>query len=206
MSALDRKLRSELQAELKALHARLGTTFVNITHDQEEALTLSTRVVVLSKGRVMQAGSPAELYERPHSDFVADFMGNANLLRLTHLRRLERLTAGSAAVCCGALGDREIQFAARHAIDATRCAVVAVRPEAIGIRAQHGPEVNTLSGVVRDVARIGSLLRIALEIDGGRSVRIVSTERDGALPARGEALTVYWRIDDTVHVSAGEDS
>jgi len=209
LSALDRKLRSELQSELKALHARLGTTFVNITHDQEEALTLSTRVVVLSKGRVMQAGSPSDLYERPHSGFVADFLGNANLLRVTNLRPPGQLSADEA-FCCGALGDAEVRFALRHPLreagtgrDAGS-ALIAVRPEAIGIRAQHGRDVNTLTGIVRDVARVGSLLRISLVIDGGGSVKIVSTDRESASPAQGETLTRYWRIEDTVHVSTEE--
>ena len=80
LSALDKKLRAELQDELKALHRRVGRTFINVTHDQEEALSLSDRIAILNHGRLIQQGSPAELYERPATRFVAGFLGEANRL------------------------------------------------------------------------------------------------------------------------------
>ncbi len=80
LAALDRKLRAELQEELKALHRRIGRTFVNVTHDQEEALSLSDRVAILNHGRLVQEGPPSLLYERPRTRFVADFLGRANFL------------------------------------------------------------------------------------------------------------------------------
>jgi ABC-type Fe3+/spermidine/putrescine transport system ATPase subunit len=83
MSALDRKLREEMRGEVQALHRRLGTTFVFVTHDQEEALALSDRVAVLNEGRVEQIGTPREIYERPRTRFAADFMAVANLLSVT---------------------------------------------------------------------------------------------------------------------------
>ena len=81
LSALDKKLRAEMQEELKALHRRIGRTFVNVTHDQEEALSLSDQVAILNHGRLIQLGAPAALYERPRTRFVADFLGKSNFLR-----------------------------------------------------------------------------------------------------------------------------
>jgi putative spermidine/putrescine transport system ATP-binding protein len=80
LSALDKKLRAELQDELKTLHRRVGRTFVNVTHDQEEALSLSDRIAILNHGKLVQQGSPAQLYEAPHTRFVADFLGKSNFL------------------------------------------------------------------------------------------------------------------------------
>src|SRR4051812_47924383 len=82
LGALDRKLRAEVQLELKALHARLGTTFVYVTHDQEEALSMSDRVAIMDRGRIVQTGRPGELYERPRTRFVADFLGKSNFIEV----------------------------------------------------------------------------------------------------------------------------
>jgi len=103
LSALDKKLRAELQDELKALHRRVGRTFVNVTHDQEEALSLSDQVAILNHGRLVQMGAPEELYERPRTRFVADFLGKSNFLRgpdvLLSLRpeKIALLAEGEAA-------------------------------------------------------------------------------------------------------------
>jgi len=97
LSALDKKLRAELQVELRELHRRLGMTFICVTHDQEEALSMSDRIAVLRDGRVVQAGLPRDLYERPRSRFVADFLGSSNFLRGT----VER-SDGAGCICrCG---------------------------------------------------------------------------------------------------------
>ena len=103
LSALDKKLRAELQDELKALHRRVGRTFVNVTHDQEEALSLSDQVAILNHGRLVQMGAPEALYERPRTRFVADFLGKSNFLRgrgtLLSLRpeKIALLSDGEAA-------------------------------------------------------------------------------------------------------------
>ena len=87
LSALDAKLRKQMQVELKRLQKRLGMTFVFVTHDQEEALTMSDRIAVMDRGRIVQLGTPAEIYHRPGDAFVADFVGEANLLRVEWLGR-----------------------------------------------------------------------------------------------------------------------
>ncbi len=93
LGALDARLRKDLQVELKALQAELGITFVFVTHDQEEALTMSDRVAVMSGGRVEQAGTPREIYEEPATVFVADFLGVSNLLGAEAIGRRRRLRA-----------------------------------------------------------------------------------------------------------------
>ena len=80
LGALDLKLRKEMQLELKALQEQVGITFIYVTHDQEEALTMSDRIAVMSKGKVLQIGTPVEIYERPNCRFVADFIGETNFL------------------------------------------------------------------------------------------------------------------------------
>ena len=89
LGALDLKLRKEMQLELKALQQKLGITFIYVTHDQEEALTMSDRIAVMSKGKVLQMGSPVEIYERPNCKFVADFIGTSNFLEGT-VKSLEK--------------------------------------------------------------------------------------------------------------------
>ena len=108
MSALDRKLREEMREEVKALHRRLGTTFVFVTHDQEEALSLSDRVAVMNAGRVEQVGTPREVYERPRTRFAADFLAVANLVPVTvedvHDGRARLRTASGPVLFSAALG------------------------------------------------------------------------------------------------------
>ena len=192
MSALDRKLRGELQAELKALHERLGATFVNVTHDQDEALTLSTNVVVLSRGQVMQQGSPAEIYDQPLSDFVADFIGNANLIRISHIVASDDVSRGQAA---GA----PIDFQPRHPISGDS-ALLAIRPEALSLGTSAYPGANSLSGIVRSAARSGAVVRVSLEVAGIGVLNIVQPWRGATPPCAGDTASVAWRIDDILHV------
>ncbi len=103
LSALDKSLRTELQIELKRLHARIGTTFVNVTHDQEEAITMSDRIAILRGGRLVQVGSPAALFERPGSWFVAGFLGRSNFLET----RVTALGGGIAVLDCGGIALRQ---------------------------------------------------------------------------------------------------
>jgi spermidine/putrescine transport system ATP-binding protein len=100
MSALDARLRTHLQSELRALHRRLRTTFILVTHDQDEAMSVSDRVVVMHQGRIEQVGSPREVYDHPRTRFVADFVGNSNILEiLGHSGRLVSTHAGSFELC-----------------------------------------------------------------------------------------------------------
>src|SRR5262249_4356862 len=109
LSALDLKLRTEMQLELKRLQSEVGITFVFVTHDQHEALTMSDRIAVMRGGRILQIGTPEEIYERPNSRFVADFIGETNLIEATRIGpRCYRLASGAEieTACDGPPGER----------------------------------------------------------------------------------------------------
>jgi putative spermidine/putrescine transport system ATP-binding protein len=193
LSALDRKLRGELQSGLKALHARLGTTFVNVTHDQEEALGLSTSVVVLSAGRVMQQASPGAIYDEPETAFVADFIGNANLVALSGVSAKEGKWSGLA-------GGQTVAFTARHAVAASGEALLAIRQEALRLGAQEEGEANRLPCVVRDFERIGPFARATVEAPGAGLLRLVLPTPLVVTPRIGDRTTVSWRFNEGIHV------
>jgi len=147
MSALDRKLREEMRAEVKSLHRRLGTTFVFVTHDQEEALALSDRIAVMNDGRIEQIGPPAEIYERPRTRFVADFLAVRNLLPA---EVLAEEAPGSGVVLRTEDGLR-LRSTASGFVPGQRV-WVGVRPERIGF---DGPGENRLPGVLEDHVFLG---------------------------------------------------
>jgi putative spermidine/putrescine transport system ATP-binding protein len=170
LGALDLKLRQEMQIELKALQQQVGITFVYVTHDQEEALTMSDRVAVFHGGRIEQIGSPAELYEHPATSFVAGFVGVSNLLRGDMARRL----TGSPEP-------------------------FSIRPEKIQLRpagAAVGADEVGIEGRVRDVVYLGVHTRYLVELYDGVDLTVVqqnleSTSMD-ALAARGQPVLLAW--------------
>ncbi len=193
MSALDRKLRGELQAELKELHGRLSTTFVNVTHDQEEALSLSSHLVVLSNGRVVQQGAPLDIYDRPETAFVAEFVGGANLLCLEEINLSEKLATGR-------FGGHRIPFIPRHPLRQGENAIVAVRQESLSLT-----ELG-VDGRLRLACRVTSLQNVGSSIRGSVSVEHVSALRF-AMPRsqapslrEGDQTTLSWAVEDGVHV------
>jgi putrescine transport system ATP-binding protein len=161
MAALDKKLRAETQFELIELQARLGTTFVIVTHDQEEAMTLSDRMAVMERGRIVQVGTPAEIYERPNSRYVADFVGDVNLLE----GRLASLDPGGAAI----RGSDGAAFRVAQEVDTAPGTPVwvALRPEKVRIGRERPEDVreNVLAGTVAEIAYLGSVsvYKVALE-------------------------------------------
>lgn len=156
LSALDMKLRKRMQLELKALQEKLGISFICVTHDQEEAMAMADRIVVMNEGRVEQIGSGDDIYQKPASRFVADFIGDANLLPCQAVDGQLRL------VCCGA------PLAAKANLG-DRCVAV-LRPEDIRLEAavQHSPQaVGHLADVV-DVVNIGSYTTFHVSLNGTR--------------------------------------
>jgi putative spermidine/putrescine transport system ATP-binding protein len=170
LGALDRKLREEMQRELKAIQHEVGITFVFVTHDQDEALTMSDRIAVFSQGRVEQVATPAELYERPRSTFVAGFVGTSNLI------------AGEAA---RTITGRDGTFT--------------VRPEKIRLLEpdeQAGAGQSTATGVVSDVAYLGSQTRFVVRLDVGGELVVTRQNLDTssmeALAAMGRRVRLVW--------------
>jgi putative spermidine/putrescine transport system ATP-binding protein len=179
LGALDRKLREEMQRELKAIQHEVGITFVFVTHDQDEALTMSDRIAVFNQGRIEQVATPAELYERPASAFVAGFVGTSNLL------------AGEAA---RAVIGRDGTFT--------------VRPEKIRILEPDvaaGPGRCSASGVVSDVAYLGSQTRFVVRLDAGGELVVtqqnLATSSMQALAARGRPVRLVWDRQHNLQLS-----
>jgi putative spermidine/putrescine transport system ATP-binding protein len=181
LGALDRSLRESMQREFREIHRSLGVTFIYVTHDQEEALTMSDRIAVFHKGRMVQIGSPDEVYHRPKSQFVAKFLGEANLFE----GRVEAFEGPSAIVRLPG-GER------LHAPRSTTTAIgddvcVVVRPEA----ARLGPiGPNALEGALTDVAFHGDHLRLRLALAGGKTFVVKVAAQGVTLPSLGETLTI----------------
>jgi spermidine/putrescine transport system ATP-binding protein len=151
LGALDLKLRKEMQIELKNLQHQVGITFVYVTHDQEEALTMSDRIAVMSGGQVLQVGTPTEIYEQPNCRFVADFIGETNFLD-GEVRGI-----GDETITVMVEDSLPIQVARRRQCSQGEAVSVAVRPEKIRLHRQRPPgAINALPGVVENVVYIGT--------------------------------------------------
>ncbi|MEJ5224393.1 MAG: ABC transporter ATP-binding protein [Anaerolineales bacterium] len=174
LGALDLKLRQQMQVELKAIQKRVGITFIFVTHDQEEALTMSDRIAVFNEGKIEQIGTPSEIYERPVSSFVAGFVGTSNLISGSLAARL----TGSERT-------------------------YSVRPEKIHIMSPGAPrqaDMYTLNGTVRDVVYLGLFTRYLVEIEnGGPDLVVVSqnltTTSMDVLANKGQKVCVCWHKD-----------
>lgn len=160
LGALDLKLRKEMQLELKALQEHVGITFIYVTHDQEEALTMSDRIAVMNKGKVLQCGIPVEIYERPCCQFVADFIGETNFMHGEVISR-----QGNAAVVSVPEINQEIKGLLVNGIDVRKKVVVSVRPEKITILDSKAPEGNSYKAEVLETAYIGSDTRLILSVE-----------------------------------------
>ncbi len=187
LSALDKKLRAELQEELKRLHRKVGLSFIYVTHDQDEALSMSDRIAVMRDGRLVEHGTPSDLYDRPQTAFVADFLGKSNFLRgrvEAHIDDGFVFTEGGARFVQKARG-------AKPALGAK--VAIALRPEKIAIAASGSEQDNKLTGVVREWNYFGSEFRILFETAsfGPVSVSLPSWNA-GVSPEVGQNLTLGW--------------
>ena len=160
LSALDAKVRAHLRHEIKDLQRRIGVTTILVTHDQEEALTMADRIVVMNHGVIEQIGRPEEIYGKPASAFVADFIGAMNFFD-------GRLLASDRA----AVGDVELACAA-NGLAGDAAVTLAIRPEDILLRDVKGDEENALQVVIRDLEFLGSFVRARLDAEalGGRTL------------------------------------
>jgi putative spermidine/putrescine transport system ATP-binding protein len=183
LGALDLKLRREMQVELKELQRELGISFLFVTHDQEEALTMSDRIAVFNEGRIEQVATPRDLYEQPATPFVAGFVGTSNVLD------------GDAAV--ELLGEP---------------GTFSVRPEKITLHldASHVPTQHavTTAGVVREVVYLGSAIQSIVDLDHGGSLIVLrqnqQSPEEGDVAGRGAKVHLSWLREHTVSVAAAE--
>jgi putative spermidine/putrescine transport system ATP-binding protein len=180
LGALDLKLRQQMQVELKSIQKRVGITFIFVTHDQEEALTMSDRMAVFNEGKIEQVGTPSEIYERPGSPFVAGFVGTSNLLSGEIARRI----SGSEQM-------------------------LSIRPEKIHLGPPNGSVAEDMvwaDGVVRDVVYLGLFTRYLVELDGGGDLVVVEqnlkTTSTDVVSARGQRVRLFWHKDHISHIGA----
>jgi putrescine transport system ATP-binding protein len=166
LGALDKKLREATQFELMDLQQDLGLTFVVVTHDQEEAMTMADRIAIMDRGEVMQVATPAEVYEAPASRFVADFVGNVNILEGTVAER-----SGDTATITGASGG-QIRVQNAGEAQAGSAVAFAIRPEKIKVSSKR-PEgvVNAMEGEIWDLAYLGDMTVYHVRLDDGQVVR-----------------------------------
>jgi spermidine/putrescine transport system ATP-binding protein len=160
LGALDLKLRKEMQLELKALQQKLGITFVYVTHDQEEALTMSDRIAVMSQGKMLQMGPPVEIYERPNCKFVADFIGTSNFLEGV----VKSLEEGTATVFVSALS-AEIRGIVSGNLSVGETVAVSVRPEKIRLAEKAMMNQNCFEGTIDLVTYIGSDTHLHIKVN-----------------------------------------
>ncbi|HTD30937.1 MAG TPA: ABC transporter ATP-binding protein [Steroidobacteraceae bacterium] len=192
LAALDKKLREHTQFELINIQQRLGVTFVVVTHDQEEAMTLGTRLGVMNQGRIVQVGSPSDIYESPANRFVADFIGSVNMFE----GQVTQEGPDGVHVTCTEMGGT---VRAERAVTCARGATVwtAIRPEKISISrsAPAGEADNVVRGTVREIAYMGDLSIYLVQIDSGKMLRVTlpNTRRGGERPlAREESVWLSW--------------
>ncbi|MEZ5073447.1 MAG: ABC transporter ATP-binding protein [Solirubrobacterales bacterium] len=199
LGALDLKLRREMQLELKRIQKTTGTTFVYVTHDQEEALTMSDRIAVMDGGRVQQLADPKTLYERPETPFVADFIGTSNALALSVDRR-----EGELAIMEPGPGVR-IVVADPAAIGET--VQISIRPEKISIRPGTDPATAgngcRVSGVAVERVYLGSVSQTVVELpDGGRLAVHELNDDDVSTVEPGDPVILSWPTRHSLVVSA----
>jgi putrescine transport system ATP-binding protein len=202
LAALDRKLREHTQFELINVQQQLGVTFIVVTHDQEEAMTLATRIGVMNHGALVQVGSPREVYEQPATRFVADFIGSVNLLEG---QLQERRAAGVLLRCAELPAPLLVERCAGvclEALEAQSPLWVALRPEQISL-SRSAPEQphNWAQGVVREIAYRGEVSVVLVRLSTGRELRVTltnATRGDAPVPMRDERVYLSWRSDAAV--------
>src|SRR5262245_14514091 len=190
LGALDLKLRKQMQLELKRIQNDVGITFVHVTHDQEEAMTMADSIAVMNGGRIEQLGAPNDLYERPQTAFVAGFLGKSNLLEGTVEPDGVRLADGTLV---------RVDTGAR-----TGTVSIGVRPEKVRFGTNGG---NSLVGTVRETAYIGVASEVVLDTPAG-DITVFQQNADAgtAVPAPGSSISISWSPDATFVVDRSYDT
>ncbi|UCH35288.1 MAG: ABC transporter ATP-binding protein [Armatimonadota bacterium] len=191
LGALDLKLRRQMQIELRRIQHALGTTFIYVTHDQEEALAMSSRIFIMNQGRVVQEGAPAEVYSQPANEFAASFVGESNLLRVTATGPRE-----------GSWGDVKVEMNVGSAPPGSEM-LVSLRPERIALQPAEEPSgaPNRARGRIREAIFLGPLVRYLVEVADRYTLRVVHLSSGGRTFREGDEVLAEWQADDMVEVS-----
>ncbi len=194
LGALDKKLREQMQLEIRRIHAELGITMLNVTHDQDEALTMSDRIVLMNEGRIEQIAPPEQLYFRPDTVFAADFIGTANLIRGT----------------VGSIGDGLITVSTPHgslrsirpnaALQSGAAVTLVIRPESIRF-VDHGHSdagQQILTGKMSDSIVLGSVVKHHIQLNESQQIILLEpNRRDRPVVPRGASVNIGWSLEDT---------
>jgi spermidine/putrescine transport system ATP-binding protein len=198
LGALDLKLRKEMQVELSNIHKNLGLTFIMVTHDQEEALSLSDRIAVMNQGKIEQVGTPSEIYERPQTAFVADFIGDTNLFS-GEITTIE-------AECVQVLTKTGLSIVAARTeetfFELLQPVVLSVRPEKIQI-SLYQPTLphNCFEARLVNVMYLGTHVNYVVELANGINVNVLQPNTFGSLPDRNTPIYIWWAETDCLAIS-----
>jgi spermidine/putrescine transport system ATP-binding protein len=188
LGALDAKLRKALQIELKALQEEVGITFIYVTHDQEEALTMSDRIAVMSNGRVEQVGSPTDIYEHPATAYAADFLGVSNLMDA-------RAEGATGEACRIKLGEFDL-LAGQGEADSRGDVKIVIRPERVQLDPQGTTGQNRVPGMVERVVYVGSIMQVMINLAPGQRLQAwVQNQGQDLGFAQGTPVAVHFPID-----------
>jgi spermidine/putrescine transport system ATP-binding protein len=196
LGALDLKLRKEMQVELSNLHRELGLTFVMVTHDQEEALSLSDRIAVMNQGKVEQIDTPNRIYEQPQTPFVADFIGDTNLFP----GKIE----GAHPEMLWVTTEKGLKMKVKPSETGNTLSgrvMVSVRPEKIQVSlAQPADYVNWFEGQLMNVMYLGTHVHCLVELSSGDRLTVMQPNVIGNLPEAHTSIYVYWTSDDCLAI------
>jgi spermidine/putrescine transport system ATP-binding protein len=195
LGALDLKLRKQMQLELKRIQSEVGITFLYVTHDQEEAMTMSNRLAVMRHGKIEQIGGPEDVYENPSTEFVAGFLGASNLLD----GEIKERTDGAATVALATGGSVAVPTARLNG--QTGRVKVGVRPEKIRLEADTGEVVggwNSVTGTLRVATFVGVSHQFTVDGPGDRTLTVYAQNLGAeTIPAPGQAVRLLWRPEHT---------
>ncbi|MFZ9309660.1 MAG: ABC transporter ATP-binding protein [Candidatus Nanopelagicales bacterium] len=200
LGALDLKLRRQMQIELKRIQSEVGTTFVHVTHDQEEAMTMADTIAIMNQGVIEQMGAPEEMYELPKTAFVANFLGQSNLVE-------GRVSANEGENLVVDVPGGQVRVMKSRATDHTGSVVVGVRPEKMWVVANSEHEVeNSVRGEVIDVSFTGVSIQYTIESEWDRTITCFEQNLDvEKRVVVGEKVRIAWEIDNTFGLDGGED-
>jgi len=199
LGALDLKLRKDLQVELSNLHKDLGLTFVMVTHDQEEALSLSDRIAVMNQGKIEQIGTPSQIYEQPLTPFVADFIGDTNLfkgeVKSDTPSTLEVMTRSGLTIAIAR------SLSTPNILSST--VVVSVRPEKIQL-SLYTPNVeqNCFAGRLTNIMYLGTHVHYVVELESGDRLTVLQPNTIGTLPQSDTTIYAYWAPTDCIALAS----
>ncbi|MEH1850478.1 ABC transporter ATP-binding protein [Nostoc sp.] len=198
LGALDLKLRKEMQVELSNLHKDLGLTFVMVTHDQEEALSLSDRIAVMNQGKIEQVGTPSQIYERPCTSFVADFIGDTNLFSgeivSVDSTNVQISTKTGLSIVISRTEDTPTEL--------SQAVVVSVRPEKIQL-SLYSPNLpaNCFEGRLINVMYLGTHVNYVVELTNSIRIHVLQPNTFGVLPDRDTPIYIWWAETDCLAIS-----